>query len=52
MKIEIEVTDIDRGHKVQISGDVNAECYCAKLHEVPQAVKDVLAVKFPRPSKS
>ena len=48
MKIEIEITDLDRGHKVAISGDAQAECYCAKSHEIPQAVKDVLVLKFPK----
>jgi len=47
--MSIEVTDLERGYKVQITGDVGAECYCAKSHEVPQAVKDVLAVMFQKP---
>ena len=49
MKFQVEVTDLDRGCIAKITGDITAECYCAKEHEIPQAIKDVLSATFPKP---
>lgn len=46
MKFQVEVTDLNRGKLAKITGDIEAECYCAKPSEIPQAIKNAVTEHF------